>query len=95
MAIRAYAEDDLPGAQRVLGDAVDFAVMTLGLEPDTFGAALAVSDAGRQFANGNPKYAAGMSGCEFARLVLSDTGTAYTDHEDIMFLEKSPEYWAG
>ena len=95
MAIRAYAEDYLPGAQRVLGDAVDFAVMTLKLEPDTFGAALAVSDVGRQFASGNPKYVAGMNGCEFARLVLSDTGTAYTDHEDVMFLEKSPEYRAG
>ena len=95
MAIRAYAEDYLPGAQRVLGDAVDFAVMTLELEPDTFGHALAVSDAGKQFAEGNPKYVAGMNGCEFARLVLSETGTPFTDHEDVMFLEKSPEFWAG
>ena len=95
MAIRAYAEDYLPGAQRVLGDAVDFAVMTLELEPDTFGHALAVSDAGKQFAEGNPKYVAGMNGCEFARLILSETGTPFTDHEDVMYLEKSPEFWAG
>ncbi len=46
MTIRAYAEDYMPGAQRVLGDAVDFAVMTLELEPETFEYALAVSDAG-------------------------------------------------
>ena len=31
---RAYAEDYLFGAQRVPGDAVDFAVMTPKLEPD-------------------------------------------------------------
>lgn len=95
MAIRAYAEEYLPGAQRVLGDAADFAVITLELEPDSFGHALAVSDAGKQFAEGNPKYVAGMNGCEFARLVLSETGTPFTDHEDVMFLEKSPEFWAG
>ena len=37
MATHAYAEDYVTGAQRVLGDAVDFAVMSLGLEPDAFG----------------------------------------------------------
>ena len=95
MAIRAYAEDYRPGAQRVLGDAVDFAVMTLELEPDIFGHALSVSDAGKQFAVGNPKYVAGINGCEFARLVLTETGTSFTDREDVMFLEKSPEFWAG
>ena len=95
MAIHAYAEDYLCVAQRVLGDATDFAIMTLKLEPDFFGVALAVSDAGKQFANGNPKYVAGMNGCEFARLALSETGTPFTDQEDVMFLEKSPEYWAG
>ena len=44
MEIRAYDEEYLAGAQRILGDAVDFAVMTLGLEPDAFGQAFAVSD---------------------------------------------------
>ena len=31
MTIRAYDEEYLAGAQRILGDAVDFAVMTLGV----------------------------------------------------------------
>ncbi len=43
MAIHAYFEEYVAGAQRILGDAVDFAVMTLGLEPDVFGRAFAVS----------------------------------------------------
>ena len=95
MAIRAYAEDYLAGAQRVLGDAVDFAVMTLGVEPDVFGRALAVADAAKQFADGNPAYVAGMNGCEFARLVLAQTGTPFADAEDEMFVDKGPEFWAG
>ena len=34
MAIRAYDELYLPGAQNILGHAVDFAVMTLAIEPN-------------------------------------------------------------
>ena len=79
MAIRAYDEIYLSGAQRILGDAADFAVISLGLDPDTFGNALAVSSASRQFANGNPKYVAGMNGCELARIILTETNTSFTN----------------
>lgn len=92
---RAYDVDYLDDAMRNLGDAVDFAVMTLNLEPDVFGAALSVSYAARQFSMGNPRYVAGMNGCELARAVLDDTNTPYTDRDDAMYLDKSPEYWAG
>ncbi len=95
MAIRAYDNLYITGAQNVLGHAVDFAVMSLNLEPDTFGNAFAVSDSSKQFAIGNPRYVAGMNGCELARKVLSETGIPFTDTEDAMFLDKSPEYWAG
>lgn len=95
MAIRAYDELYIAGAQNVLGHAVDFAVMSLNLEPYIFGDAFAVSDSSRQFAIGNPRYVAGMNGCELARKVLSETGIPFTDVEDAMFLDKSPEYWAG
>lgn len=95
MAIRAYDEIYVDSAQNVLGHAVDFAVMTLGLEPNTFGDAFAVSDASKQFAAGNPAYVAGMNGCELARKVLEETGMPFADAEDAMYLDKSPEYWAG
>ena len=36
-----------------------------------------------------------MNGCELARLVLEETHTAFTDADDAMYLDKSPEYWAG
>ena len=95
MEIRAYDELYLSGAQNILGHAVDFAVMTLAIEPAVFGDALAVSASGKQFAQGNPRYVAGMNGCEFAREVLDDVKISYPDVDDAMYLDKSPEYWAG
>lgn len=95
MEIRAYDELYLSSAQNILGHAVDFAVMTLAIEPNVFGNALAVSASGKQFTQGNPRYVAGMNGCEFAREVLNDVKISYSDAEDAMYLDKSPEYWAG
>ena len=95
MEIRAYDEDYLSGAQYILGHAADFAIVTLGIAPDTFGNAFAVSDISKQFANGNPKYIAGINGCELARAVLNSAGVSFADAEDAMYLDKSPEYWAG
>ena len=95
MAIRAYDELYLPGAQNILGHAVDFAVMTLAVEPNVFGNALAVSESAKQFSDGNPRYVAGMNGCEFARAVLNDAGVSFPENSDEMYLDKSPEYWAG
>ena len=95
MAIRAYDELYLSGAQNILGHAVDFAVMTLAIEPNVFGNALAVSESAKQFSEGNPRYIAGMNGCELARFILDDVRVAYRESADEMFLDKSPEYWAG
>ena len=95
MVIRAYDEEYVSGAQRILGDAVDFAVMSLGLDPVLFGNAFAVSESSKQFAAGNPRYVAGMNGCELARKVLTETKVSFEDTEDEMFIDKSPEYWAG
>ena len=95
MAIHAYDDDYLNGAQRILGDAVDFAVMSLDIELDAFGKVFAVSDTSKQFGAGNPKYVAGINGCELARKVLTETNMPFTDTEDAMFLDKGPEYWTG
>ncbi len=95
MEIRAYDEIYLDSAQNILGHAVDFAVLTLGLDPDVFGDSFAVSDVSSQFAIGNPRYVAGMNGCELARRVLEGTHASFDDAEDAMYLDKSPEYWAG
>ena len=95
MEIRAYDELYLSDAQNILGHAVDFAVMTLDIDPDAFGTAFAVSSVSKQFAAGNPSYVAGINGCELARLVLTETQLPFPDAEDAMYLDKSPEYWSG
>ena len=95
MGMRAYDEMYLSGAQNILGHGVDFAVMTLEIEPEVFGKALAVSRSGKQFAKGNPRYVAGMNGCELAREILDEAKISYPEAEDAMYLDKSPEYWAG
>lgn len=64
--------------------------MTLNIDPDIFADAFLVSDTSRQFADGNPRYVAGMNGCELARHALSETNTSFIDAEDVMFMEKSP-----
>ena len=95
MEIRAYDESYVQSAQNVLGHAVDFAVMTLEISPEVFGNAFCVSNASKQFAIGNPRYVAGMNGCELARLVLEEAKVPFTDIADAMYLDKSPEYWSG
>ena len=95
MEIRAYDEMYLDTAQAILGHAVDFAVMTLGLDPDIFASSFVVSDISKQFASGNPRYVAGMNGCELAREILTSTNTTFSDNKDAMYLDKSPEYWSG
>lgn len=95
METRAYDEMYLYYAQNILGHAVDFAVMTLGVSSDQFAAAFAVSDSSKQFAKGNPKYVAGINGCELARIVLTEANIAFPDAEDAMYLDRSPEYWSG
>lgn len=52
------------------------------------------SDISRQFANGNPKYIAGMSGIELAKKVIEDTeGTpVYAEYRSI---GSTAVYWAG
>lgn len=95
MAIHAYDELYLSNAQNILGHAADFAIMTLGVDPSLFGNALAVTEAAKQFAAGNPRYVAGTNGCEFAREMLDEARVSYQDADDAMYLDKSPEYWAG
>ena len=95
MGIHAYDEIYLSSAQNILGHAVDFAVMSLSIEPDVFGKALAVSKSAKQFAQGNPRYVAGVNGPELVREILDDARISYPAVPDAMYLDKSPEYWAG
>ncbi|MBQ6026837.1 MAG: helix-turn-helix transcriptional regulator [Lachnospiraceae bacterium] len=93
--ICAYDELYIDLAQKNLGDAFDFALVTLGIDINYFNNIFSVSRVSKQFSEGNPKYVAGMNGCELARTILDESGLKYADTEDAMYPDKSPEYWAG
>lgn len=95
MEIRAYDEDYLEHAQKNLGDMMDFAVNTCGMEPDEYFIKFIVTGIAEQFGKGNPKYIAGMTGCELVREVMEKSGKPLEGIEDEMYLDKSPEYWCG
>ena len=95
MEMRAYPSDYLAMAQRIMGDMLDFAVNTCEMELEKFYGLFLMSDVSTQFQTGNPTYIAGKTGCELAKEVVEKSGLAPIEHEDEMYLDKSPEYWAG
>lgn len=95
MEMRAYLSDYVPYAQRILGDMLDFAVNTCDMDIDEYFELFTVSSVSTQFQNGNPTYIAGKTGCELVREVIADAGMEPLSVEDEMYLDKSPEYWAG
>lgn len=95
MVIHAYSEDYLVSAQRILGDMLDYAVNTYEFNPDAFYQMFLASDVSLQFQNGNPTYIAGKTGCEIVKEVIDSSGLEIRELEDEMYLDKSPEYWAG
>lgn len=95
MIVHAYSEDYLWGAQRILGDMLAFGVNTCQLDMDFIMNKFIESGIADNFAIGNPKYVAGMTGCEVLRTVLEKTGEENPKENDIMYVDKSPEYWTG
>ncbi len=49
----------------------------------------------KQFEIGNPHYVAGKNGCEIAREVICICTGEELETEDLMYVDKSPEYWIG
>lgn len=91
----SYDVEYLPLAQRVMGDMFDYAVNTLNYSLSKFYMQFIVSGIDKQIEIGNPTYVAGHNGCELARLVLEKTEQKIIDTEDLMYVDKSPEYWFG
>ena len=95
MTTHAYDELYLDNARSTLGHAFDYALNTLCIPVPVFEDVLAVSPVSRQFAEGNPKYTVGMNGCELAKEILTSVHIAVPEAEDVMYVDRSPEYWAG
>ena len=93
--IHAYDEDYLYYAQNNLGHMVDFAINTCEYSLDEFFDMFRVSNVCKQFEEGNPTYLVGKTGCELARLVIFEIKEKEIQEKDIMYMDRSPEYWLG
>lgn len=95
MEIRAYDELYVESAQNNLGNVLDYALNTMGVDIDKFESMFIVSDVSKQFEAGNPAYVCGKNGCELAKMILDQSGISYEPIDDVMYVDKSPEYWTG
>ena len=93
--IHAYDRDYLYYAQNNLGHMLDFAVNTCDFHINDFFHMFLASNVCTQLEDGNPAYIAGKTGCELARLVISEVKNQEVEIDDVMYLDKTPEYWLG
>ena len=93
--MRAYDESYLNDAMDILGEALDYAVIDCGQDPDEFFEGFIVSGVAESFGHGNPKFVAGMSGIELAREVQFRVLGQRSDAPPTQPLDRTPEYWAG
>ncbi len=93
--MNAYDSDYLYHAQKNFAHMVDFAVNTCDYDIDDFFDMFLASSVCTQFENGNPAYIAGKTGPELARLVIYEIKDEDISKNDVMYLDKSPEYWLG
>lgn len=93
--MHAYDRDYLYHAQRNLGHMIDFAVNTCDFDIDEYFQMFFASNVCRQFEEGNPAYLVGKTGCELVRLVVSEVREQEIDVQDVMYMDKTPEYWLG
>ena len=95
MKTRAYSELYLDTSPRILGDAFDYAANTMAIGLERFMDLFIVSGYAEQFEGGNPAVVAGINGCELVKKAMDRCGLSVPVIEDVMYLDKSPEYWAG
>ena len=93
--IHAYDEIYLDDAMETLGCAVEYAVLFCGMDGQEFLNLFIISGLANEFGRGNVKYISGMSGIEFARLVLEMCGKQCGTVKDLPYVDYPPEYWVG
>ncbi len=93
--IHAYDNQYLDDAMKCLGEAMDYATNSCGLDMDSFLELFIGTGYAEQFAVGVPKIVSGMSGTELVMDILTKSKT------DILFpqaqtdYDYSPQYWCG
>ncbi|MCR4647441.1 MAG: helix-turn-helix domain-containing protein [Lachnospiraceae bacterium] len=95
MEIRAYSDLYIESAQNIIGHMFDFAINENGMDADMFASVFSLSVYARELERGNPTFAAGKTGPEIMRLVIEESGLSMKIKPDVMYIDRSPEYWAG
>ena len=91
---RAYKKTYLAGAMRNLAVMMDCGVRKYGYPIEEFYQKFLSSDVSRQFASGNPRFVAGLSGAELADMVVEAADGEISPLNDGTYTV-GPEYWAG
>lgn len=91
----AYNELYLDDAMANMGDMVEYALCGLGLQPEQFMNYFISTKVASKFEKGNPKYVAGMSGCELAEVILEKANVSFREKSFSNTEGKGKEYWAG
>ena len=92
--IRAYDIAYLDDAMASIGTMLDYAVNACGESLELFWNRFLASGVASSLSRANPKYLAGMSGVELARVVADRSGDSLPDAEPFIDMG-SPEYWTG
>ena len=95
MEIHAYSELYLESAQNIEGHMFDFAVNEAGLDIDDYARRFVISTYAKEIERGNPSYVAGKTGPEMVKLVLGSGGYKGEFPDEVMYVDRSPEYWVG
>ena len=93
--MNAYPETLLPNARSQLADAVDYAVIDLGIPIDEFFSLFAASDWARRIERGDRSTILGISGIELARNILAEKTGAREFKTARESLRRTKAYWTG
>ena len=92
---RAYDEIYLDDAMDTLGTAVEYAIVSCGINGQSFLELFLASGIAEEIGRGNAKYISGMSGIELAALITGRCGKSISTTTEIPYTDYPPEYWIG
>lgn len=91
----AYQEIYVSKAQRVLGDAFDFAINVCNVPGEDFVKLFLGSSVSKRIEKGDPGCVAGKSGAELVLEIIEETTFEAIDATAVESIERSREYWIG
>lgn len=93
--IHAYDEMYIDGAMIRMGDMLEYAVLDLNMDPDSFFKMFLDSSISRKFEIGNVSIVAGKSGPEIALMILDEIDHKEVYTEPTWREDRSDVFWAG